>query len=452
MTVWASADVTTAIPDLKSGAADGLLAGLDGFTGSISLLGGGSLSHWEIYRRQLWVNVAVNKISRGIARLPFKAYQDGAEGERRSLRWQDHELAKLIRRPYKGGTTFRYWNQSLVNLYVYGRSLSAMLPGQLGGAPESIVPMDWRNLRVYMKDGAVRMYRWQYKGVEQTLLPEDVVSHEYAGAISPLDPLRTTLQLEIAAQSASAASFENGIMPSGIVQVDRTMSDESFDALEEDLKAKHAGPSNRFRLAVTDAAVKWQQMSYSSAEAEMIEHRKLNREEVAAGFDIDPTQIGILDRATFSNVSEAHRRLYMDTFGPPIVLLEQDFQAQVVEPFEDVWGEGIFCEFELDAMLRGDPKERSEAHQRWINSGVYAPNELRRQENLPRIEDPRADAVYLPLNLEPVGPNLPNVDRGAAAAAATTTAATGAGAHAKMSADAPEVSDSGHTDPEGGDR
>ena len=450
MTVWASGDTTTAIPDLKSGLADAMLAGLDGFTGSISLLGGGSLSHWEIYRRQLWVNVAVNKISRGIARLPFKAYRDSEEGEREALRHTEHPLAALIRRPYEGGTTFRYWNQSLVNLYVYGRSLSAMLPGAIGGAPESVVPMDWRHLRLYVKDGSVRMYRWKYKGVEHTLLPEEVVSHEFAGAISPLDPLRSTLQLEIAAQQASAASFENGIMPSGIVQVDRSMSDESFDALEEDLRARHAGPNNRFRLAVTDAAVKWQQLSYSAKDAEMIEHRKLNREEVAAGFDIDPTQIGILDRATFSNVSEAHRRLYMDTFGPPIVLLEQDFSAQVVDPFADVWGEGVFCEFELDAMLRGDPKERSEAYQRWLNSGVYAPNELRRMENLPRIRDARADAVYLPLNLEPVGQNLPAADRGAAAIAAAQRAATGADAHANMSADVPEVSGSGHTDPEGG--
>lgn len=438
MTVWANGDTTTAIPDLASPTLDAALGAMDGFTGSISLLGGGSLSYWEIYRRQLWVNVAVNKISRGIARLPFKAYRMSADGDRVQVRSSESSLAQLIKRPWKGGTTFRYWNQSLVNLYVYGRALSAMLPDQVGGPPTQIVPMSWRHLRIYMRDGQVRFYRWKHAGVEHMLLPDQVVSHEYAGGFSPLDPLRSTLQLEDAAQRASAASFENGIMPSGIVTVDRTMQDESFDALEEQLRAKHGGPDRRFRLAVTDAAVKWQQLSFSAAEAEMIEHRKLNREEVASAFDIDPTQIGILDRATFSNVSEAHRRLYMDTFGPPIVMLEQDFAAQVIEPWAEEWGDDIFTEFELDAMLRGDPKERSEAHQRWINAGVYAPNEIRRQENLPKIEDPRADAIYLPLNLEPVGPGITPVDRGAAAGAAAKRAAEGVGAAAGARANMPD--------------
>lgn len=446
MTVWANGDTTTAIPDLTSPTLDAAIGALDGFTGSISLLGGGSLSYWEIYRRQLWVNVCVNKISRGISRLPFKAYQLGADGDREHVGAKASPLAQLVRRPYAGGTTFRYWNQVLVTLYVYGKSLSAMLPDQVGGEPTSIVPMDWRHLRIYMKDGAVRFYRWKHKGVEHTLLPSEVCTHEYYGGFSPLDPLRSTLRLEDAAQRASAASFENGIMPSGIVTVDKTMQDESFDALEEQLRAKHGGPDRRFRLAVTDAAVKWQQLSFSSAEAEMIEHRKLNREECAAAFDIDPTQIGILDRATFSNVSDAHKRLYMDTFGPPIAMLEQDFSAQVIEPWADVWGD-VFCEFELDAILRGDPKERSEAHQRWINSGVYAPNEIRRMENLKKIVDPRADAIYLPLNLEPVGPGLAAADRTAAKDAAAKKAAEGAAAHAML----PGVSETGHTNPEGGD-
>ena len=143
----------------------------------------------------------------------------------------------------------------------------------------------------------------------------------------------------------------------------------------------------------------WQTFSHTAEEGQTVEQRKLNQIEACAVYDIPPPLVAILDNATFSNITEQAKILYRDTFGPWLGLVEDTLGAQLL------WGEPefgeSFCEFDLGEVLRADIDVRGTAYERMRS--VRTPNEMRDLENLPRIDDPGADTIYVPLNYEGVG-------------------------------------------------
>jgi hypothetical protein len=114
--------------------------------------------------------------------------------------------------------------------------------------------------------------------------------------------------------------------------------------------------------------------------------------------------VGILDRATFSNVTELHKALYTDALGPRLTLIEEAFQTWLVDA-EPSW-DGLFVEFNTNEVLKADPAQRFQTHLVAQQAGVTTINERRRAENLPAIDDPLADAVMVPLNMLPVGKDV----------------------------------------------
>ena len=374
--------------------------------GAVQLIGGGSMSYEQIYRRQLWVNVAANKLMRGIGRLPFKPYRHTGE-DRERIRPGDAvggKLAERIQRPYPRASTFQLWEATVGGVAIHGKARAAILCPEPGAPPDAIVPLDWKQITPRYLDGQLALYEIRPNPNRPDvfyLRPDEVFECGFWKGVSPLEPLAVTLGLEDAAQRYQTASFRNGARPSGLITTAVELKPHQIERLERQVQGKHTGADNAFRVAILDQVdAKWQQMSHTAVETSLIDARRLNREEVAAAFDIPPPIIGILDRATFSNVSEQHKMLYVDTLGPWLVMLESAFRRQIIDAWPDY--AGTFAEFDLGEVLRGDPKERAEAYQKWLQ-GIYTVNDLRKMENLPRIDHPLADTVFMPMNLAPVG-------------------------------------------------
>lgn len=422
MSVWQSGDRLVAIPD----ATDPIrIAKLDRVaTGgrSIDLVGGGTASYDALYRSQVWVRAAVDKLAHGIGRLPAKVYRDaGSDSARERVRRGEHRGADLVHRPYPGGTPFKYWGRIVHEIAKNGRAHGVLLRPSPGAIPDALVPVGRGQVAAKIfthPDGSRELlgYEVTISGMRSLFPVEDVITYDFPnGGVSPLETLAKTLAMEDAAQRGAIASFANGIRPSGIVSLDPAaigqktgkMTTPQLEYLKDELQAEHGGVDRRFRLAAINAAIRWQPLAHTSQEAEMIEHRRLNREEVCGVYDIPPPILHILDRATYSNIDEQHRMLYMDTLGPWLTNLEQTHNAALFEhPLLSAVFGGVYLEFDLDGVLRGDLKTRSESYQRMIQTG-FSLNEIRAMENRPRIEHPLADAIFYPLNLKPVGPNLP---------------------------------------------
>lgn len=376
-----------------------------------------------IYRSQVWVYIVVTKWEKGVSRLPLKAYRFADAEQQDRTRVRDHPLVRLLNNPWPGGSAYQLKQFIVGSRKVHGNALLVKTRPGAGRAPVELWPIPWRHIEVVENRGrGVDHYIFHGDKAKIRILPEEAIHFRQWGeggpvGLSPIEPLRRTLALEDAAQQWSGSHFEKGAAPSGAFTTDKKISDLTFPRLRAELDSLYGGVDNAGRFAILDQGLKFDAVQMSAVDSRLIEQRKLSREEVAAAYDMPPPMIGILDRATFANISEQRRMQYVDTIGPELNDIEETLMVQLVRPERDF--ADVFVEFDLSAVLQGDPERRSVAYLRWLNSATYTPNELRRMENLKAIGDPDdpdnpANQIYVPANLLPVGAGVEELQARAA--------------------------------------
>lgn len=385
--------------------------------GGVAIAGDGRLvSYQGLYESQPWVGIAVNKLVRQIARLPLYAHRikEGTrwEGETEPLE-HDHPLARLLASPYPRAGELTLKAKAAHPALVHGNGTFAIFRDTPGGPPTSLVPLDYRYMTAHSLggDGEIDAWETSQAGRPRLLAPEDVLHIAWeAGAgdlgVSPLKQLGVTLRAEDSAQRYQASSFENGARPSGalVLPQDANLDADERAELRAEIRGQHAGVDQSFKIALLSGGMDWKPFSHTAVEAELIDQRKLNREEVAAAYDVPPPLIGILDHATYSNVAEMHRMLYGMVLGPWLALLEDAIKVQLIDTYQPWAQERLYVAFDLTEVLRGDTLAEVQAVREAITAGVMTLNEGRRRLNFSKYDDPAADDLYLPTNnLSPIG-------------------------------------------------
>jgi HK97 family phage portal protein len=376
-------------------------------------------SHLSVYRNNIWANVAVNLRSRGIAKTPLKAYRDGDKERLAGRGKTPHALARLIERPWEGGTRFRLLNkialEYLINepavAYVWMDTPVASEP------PQRLIPMQCSQVRArYRKDGKIGFYEWrETPSAEPTrILPEHIMEIAFEDRVSPITALTRGLAIDEAAQTSTAAFYGNGAQIGPVITTDRPVDDETVEDIEEQLRTDHKGPTNAFRAIVLAnmPGVQFHQPGTTSTDAQTVEHRKMAREETLAGYHVPQPVGGVLDRATFSNIETQTRMWVVDSLGEDYAMIESAFNGQLIPRVKEWDDEGCYVEFDTGEILRGTPTQRADTYGKWLLAATRTPNELRRLENLPAIADPLADCLYVPLNAQPVGVDDPDFENG----------------------------------------
>lgn len=380
--------------------------------GHLALSGDGRMvSYLRLYETQPWVGVVVNKLSRQIIRLPLRLYREVTDdGEVEPV--HNHPLTELLRKPWRRASPAQLKQKMGFPALVHGNALLAKVREEAHGEPVAFQPLDWRFLTPWcLEDGEVFFWESSQPGRDRFYDPDSVVHFAFdAGngdlGISPLRQLGTTLRTEDAAQRYQASSFDNGARPSGglVLPVDADLDEDEREELRQEIRQMHAGVDNQAKVALLSGGMTWEPFSHSAVEAELIEQRKLNREEVAAVYDIDPPLIGILDHATFSNVSEMHKMLYGPTLGPWLSLFADTFNAQVIDA-EPRWREErLFVAFDLTEVLKSNTPEEIAAIGTAIGTAVMTPNEGRARLRMRKVAEDAADRLYMPTNnMSPLG-------------------------------------------------
>ena len=175
-------------------------------------------------------------------------------------------------------------------------------------------------------------------------------------------------------------------------------------------------------LGIFDQGLAFHSLSQSAADVSLIETRKATREEAAATYGIPAPMIGILDHATYSNISELRRSFYVDTVAPYCTLIEDTEEAQLIDPVATWVREGVFTEFDLGEILKPDPLAEAQSIMLLTSSGTTSTNDNRKFKRLDPVGNP-ADPAN-PFNRPRVPANL--VDPQAPAAETSTTSAAAA--------------------------
>jgi HK97 family phage portal protein len=349
----------------------------------------------EIYRRQVWVATLVNKVATAQARLPFKTYRK-APGAR--VPTPDSPFGELMLRPTYRHGHYWFWLWTASTLEIQGEALWVKIRDTRSGLPITLAPLHPANVEVQRRPGGYR-YAWRHRGPggEEVAWEQDDVIHfklydpdGVARGMSRLEPLRRTLLAEQAVQVAQESFWRRGARPSVLLRHPQTLSADASRRLAAQWEALNGGAANWGRTAVLEEGMDAQVVQLSAQEMQMIESRRVSREEACSLYDVPPPVVHILDRATFSNITEQMRSMYRDTMAPRLAL----YESVVLEQLAAEFGDDAYARFLLDDVLRGDFEKRSAAYAQAIYYGWMKPSEVRVAEDLAPAGD-EADQLYV---------------------------------------------------------
>lgn len=382
-----------------------------------SLVGGKTVSFGQIFATQVWVAAAVMRLLSWSVRVPLKAYRRTGDDSRERIAPGDHPLAAAIVDPWEGGSQAQLIQALLGPLLVHGNGLTEIDEGRNGTLRFSDV--DWRNAEP-IQPWARRIAGWRITEDQQTRVASaDQIMHLAWWSplgpvgVSPLQQLGVTLGVEDAAQRYQRAMLANGARPPSAIEasadflgLDPAERQTLLANLRRDITAIYSGPENGGRPALLPPGLTWNAIGHTAVEAALIDQRKVAREEVAAAYLIPPPMLGILDKATYSNIETQREMAYTDSLAPPLVLIEQTLNAHVVRHL--LREPDLFVEFDFAGVLRGDRLKEMQALREAIGTGLMTPNEGRSVLNMPKSEATGMDTFYLPTNnLTQVGDTAP---------------------------------------------
>jgi HK97 family phage portal protein len=339
-------------------------------------------SYAALYRSQPILSGVIDKLTRRVATLPLIAYKGKPGGPREAT--TGDSLDTLLRKPMPRHGTVHLVSHIEQSLLIHGNALIAKLRGSDPDAPPTMLwPLDWAQTSAFGEQGG-RIEWWSTTqfGPERFIRTEDVVHFAWPGpdggeiGVSPLEKLQVTIRLEDAAQRHQTASFRNGARPGGIFTLPpgTNPTKEQMELTRATIQSLYSG-DNAFKTGIVAPGAKWEAMSMTPVEVELIQQRKLNREEVGIVFDMAGPLMGDLEHATFTNVTEMLRSLYRDVIPPWTELIVQTMQAQLIDP-EPMWLDR-FARFDFSDKLKGDPTEQAAVDKSDVEAGIRTRDEAR---------------------------------------------------------------------------
>jgi len=194
---------------------------------------------------------------------------------------------------------------------------------------------------------------------------------------SPIAMAKNAVGLAIAAEEYGAKFFANGAAPSGVLEHPGTIKDP--ERIRESWQSTFGGSANSNKIAVLEEGLKYTPIAISPEQAQFLETRKFQINEIARIFRVPPHMVGDLEKSSFSNIEQQSLEFVKYTLDPWVVRWEQSLQQALILPSEKAT---IFIKFNLDGLLRGDYQSRMQGYSTGIQNGFMSVNDVRGLEDM----------------------------------------------------------------------
>lgn len=344
-----------------------------------------------------WRGVQI--ISGTIAGLPLKTYRDLPTGDR-------EVVASIFDDPCPQYFTRFEWVQLvMVHMCVHGNAY-LLHQYNAAGALSSVFPLHPSMVHVKHDEELGRVYTVRVDGESQELTDADLthvmgMSLDGLRGLSPIEICRNSLGSGLAADRAAARMFGSGLMIGGLVTSDEHLEEEDAKSVVAGLKAKMGGASNAGDLAFVNASLKISPWAMTGEDAQFLESRVHQVEEVARILGIPPHLLGQTEKQTSwgTGVAEQNRGLARYTLRNYTTPFEQRCSRLLANP--------RFVEFDMKGLLQAAPEQEIPLLISQVGAGLLTNEEARAILNLPAIEDaPEDPVVAQALQMVSMNPNL----------------------------------------------
>ena len=230
---------------------------------------------------------------------------------------------------------------------------------------------------------------------DECLQITDLVQPGEVRGISRVEALKENFGLAMALEEYAARFFGQGANPTGVIEFEGNLSAEQAKNLADGFDARHRNAGRRaHKTGVLSGGAKYKQTSVDPEKSQALEARRMAVEDVARAFSIPSNFLNLPGTNTYSSV-EQNSLMFVKYCIRPIVEKIEGTMSRLMSRYPG--GETAYIKFSLDGLLRADYATRNQSYSVGLQAGFYTVNDIRRFENLARIDDPSADTVRVPL-------------------------------------------------------
>ncbi len=339
----------------------------------------------------------VRLLSETVASLPVNVYRKTAKG--RDLA-PDHWLSLLMaRKPNRYQTKVEFFETLMLNLALHGNAYAKIT--KVGGQIRSLLPLMASQIETkLLPDGSV-VHLYHADGNVDVLSAESVWHVKlYGNGIVGKSPLafgRNMFGIAQAAEQSVGKIYANGGKPSGVLSFDRLLTPAQRASVRENFATLTTGTDDR--LLVIEQGMKFDAVSMSPQDIELLASRKHQIDEIARWFGVPSILINQNEGSTTlgSSTAEIISGFYKLNLRPYLERIEASVQTWLFTPEEANQYE---FEFDFEGLLRSDLKSRLEGYRTAVAGTILTPNEVRRIEGWPRVEG--GDVLLSQINMAPI--------------------------------------------------
>ena len=343
---------------------------------------------------------AVNRISNDVGKLPFSVLRR-LPGDSGFEKARDLPVYKLVHdRPNSYQTPYIFKQSMESALLRWGNGYAEIVRGT-DGRPIELHPINpgWVSLDV-AADGKSFSYLVKPPNMRAFKLSlMDMLHIRGLGdgiiAPSPVRLFAESIGLGLGAERTGSAFFGNMMRPGGNLEHPAKLSDEAYARLKKSMERNNSGSGNAGKVMILEEGMKFTALSIPPNDAQFLETRVHQVQDIARIFNMPPHKIAELSNATFSNIEEQSQEYVVDCLQPHLTNWEQECNAKLLM---DAERETLEFKFSVEGLLRGNSQARAEFYNKLFQIGVMSINEIRGLENLPSIGEP-GNVHYVPLNM-----------------------------------------------------
>lgn len=352
------------------------------------------------------VYACIRVLAETLAQLPIHIYErvDGGNSIAR-----EHPLYSILhRRPNHWQTSFQ-WRETMQghvalrgNAYAF---VTRIRTGPNAGLIREILPIHPDRVEVEQDENWVVTYKVRMPNKAEQTFAADRILHiaglgfDGVKGVSPVQLHREAVALTAATERHGAKMFANGTSLGGVLKHPAKLSDMAHGRLKESLESQYAGVENAFKTLILEEGMDWQTVGMTSEDAQFIETRGFQVEEICRIFRVPLVLVQRSDKAsTYASAEQFFLSFVKFTMAPWLSRWEETLTAQLIPERQQ---ERFYVEFNVDGLLRGEQKARYEAFASAITNGWMTRNEVRAKENLNPLDG--LDEPTMPLNMATPG-------------------------------------------------
>jgi len=336
---------------------------------------------------------AIRLLAESVSSLPVSVYSKQPNGDKlEDSKSPIYNLVKFKPNYYQNKITF--FEFIMLSICTEGNSYVQIVRNN-SGTPVQLICLDPSNVSVVVNNNEL-FYQVDGGAVldSSDMLHFKTITDDGVTGLSPIDQCAKALNWGVSLEEFGSTFFSNGAKPSSILQTDRALSDTALQRLKTSFNNNYGKLKNSNSTIVLEEGLTFKPISISPEQAQFLSSRQFSIEEVARIFNVPPHMLKDLSKSSFNNIEMQSQEFVTYTLMPYITRIEQEMNLKLFRTNE--LGK-TFIEFNVNGLLRGDVKSRTEAYKTAITNGYMSINEVRQKENMNSIEG--GDKHFMQMNM-----------------------------------------------------